>query len=57
MARAFTSKSAQRTVVNLTLLAASLISLLCLATIATGLFWHSYMPDQVITAPLYLQYG
>lgn len=57
MTRSVTSKGAQRMVVNLTLLAAGAISLLCLATIATGLFWHSYLPDQVITAPLYLQYG
>lgn len=54
---AITSKTAQRTVLT-TLLFAFLSSVLfgfaCVGYLA---FYHEYLPDQVMTVPVHLQYG
>ncbi|PHH66574.1 hypothetical protein CDD81_7049 [Ophiocordyceps australis] len=55
--RAATSKPAQRAAVNTVLVASSTATLLCLATIATALFFHHFVPEQVVTTPIHLQYG
>lgn len=55
--RAATSKTAQRTVLT-TLLFAFLSSVLFgLACVAYLAFYHEYLPDQVTTVPVHLQYG
>lgn len=54
---AATSKTAQRTLLNTVLfgiLSAGLLALACLAYLA---FYHEYLPDQVFTVPVHLQYG
>lgn len=54
---AVTSKTAQRTLLKTVLfgtLSAGLFSLACVAYLA---FYHEYLPDQVFTVPVYLQYG
>lgn len=47
----------QRAVVNATLLASGIGTLLGLAAISSALFFQIYLPHQVVTAPVYLQYG
>lgn len=56
-ARAATSKSAQRAVVNTVLLICTGVLLFVLAVLSTALFYREYMPDLVATAPVHLQYG
>ncbi|OAA79345.1 SH3 domain protein [Akanthomyces lecanii RCEF 1005] len=55
--RTLTSKPMQRAVVNATLLASGIGTLLGLAAISSALFFQIYLPHQVVTAPVYLQYG
>ncbi|KAF4806120.1 Septation protein imp2 [Colletotrichum siamense] len=55
--RAATSKTAQRTLVNVTLLIGTSLLLLPLAATASLLFFRNYLPDQVVSAPVHLQYG
>lgn len=47
----------QRAVVNAILLASGIGTLLGLAAISSALFFQAYLPHQVVTAPVYLQYG
>ncbi|EOO03735.1 putative tubulin-tyrosine ligase protein [Phaeoacremonium minimum UCRPA7] len=54
---AVTSKKAQRTLVNTVLIVASSTILFGLAAIAYLLFYHNFLPDQVTTVPVHLQYG
>lgn len=54
---AATSKTAQRTLLNTILVAASSTILFCMAAIAYLVFYHNYLPDQVTTIPIHLQYG
>ncbi|CAM1502048.1 Fc.00g040320.m01.CDS01 [Cosmosporella sp. VM-42] len=56
-ARVATSKPVQRAVVNSVLLVSSAVSLFCLAGIASALFFQNFVPDQVVTIPVHLQYG
>ncbi|KOS17419.1 Seipin [Escovopsis weberi] len=56
-ARAATSKPVQRAVVNSVLVVCGAVSLLCLAAIASLLFFQNFVPDQFVTTPVYLQYG
>ncbi|ROW03035.1 hypothetical protein VMCG_05695 [Cytospora schulzeri] len=54
---AVTSKTAQRTLLKTVLfgiLSAGLFGLACVAYLA---FYHQYLPDQVFTVPVHLQYG
>ncbi|KAJ3493466.1 hypothetical protein NLG97_g4714 [Lecanicillium saksenae] len=55
--RTLTSKPMQRAVVNAILLASGIGTLLGLAAISSALFFQAYLPHQVVTAPVYLQYG
>ncbi|KAG7130658.1 hypothetical protein HYQ45_010528 [Verticillium longisporum] len=55
--KASTSKGAQRAAINLSLLLGGCIPLLLIATVSTALFYRSYMPEQTISVPVYLQYG
>lgn len=55
--RLATSKVAQRTAVNAVLLLGASISLFGLAGLASMLFYNNYLPDQLVTLPIYLQYG
>ncbi|OAA70518.1 SH3 domain protein [Cordyceps fumosorosea ARSEF 2679] len=55
--RALTSKPMQRAVVNAILLASGIGTLLALAAISSALFFQAYLPHQVVTAPVHLQYG
>ncbi|ATY67050.1 SH3 domain [Cordyceps militaris] len=52
-----TSKPMQRVVVNAILLASGIGTLLGLAAISSALFFQAYLPHQIVTAPVYLQYG
>lgn len=55
--RALTSKTARRTLLTtvlVSLASAFLFGLACLGYLA---FYHEYLPDQVTTIPLHLQYG
>ncbi|KAM3515147.1 hypothetical protein MY11210_001265 [Beauveria gryllotalpidicola] len=56
-ARTLTSKPMQRAVVNAMLLASGIGALLGIAAISSALFFQAYLPHQVVTAPVYLQYG
>jgi len=56
-ARAVTSKPVQRAVVNTILVVTGAVSLFCIAGLATALFFQNYFPDQVLSAPVHLQYG
>lgn len=54
---AATSKTAQRTVLTtllFTFLSAVLFLFACVGYLA---FYHEYLPDQVMTVPVHLQYG
>ncbi|OHE94543.1 hypothetical protein CORC01_10176 [Colletotrichum orchidophilum] len=55
--RAATSKTAQRTLVNASLLVGASLFLLPFAAIASVLFFRDYLPEQVVTTPVHLQYG
>ncbi|KAK2001244.1 hypothetical protein LX36DRAFT_653540 [Colletotrichum falcatum] len=55
--RAATSKTAQRTLVNVSLLVGTSLFLLPFAAVASIIFFRNYLPDQVVTAPVHLQYG
>ncbi|KAL0934204.1 cell division control protein [Colletotrichum truncatum] len=55
--RAAASKTAQRTLVNLSLLMGTSLILLPFAAIASVLFFRNYLPDHVVTVPVHLQYG
>lgn len=56
-ARIVTSKSAKRAVVNSVILLAGASTLLFLASIGSALFFQNFVPDQVLSKPVYLQYG
>jgi len=56
-ARVLTSKPAKRAVVNTVLLTAASFVLLFLAAVASALFFQGFVPDQVLSRPVYLQYG
>jgi seipin len=56
-ARLITSKPVQRAVVSTVLLFSGAGTLLGLAAIASALFFQNFLPHQVVTTPLYLQYG
>ena len=56
-ARVVTSKSAKRAVVNTIILFAGASTLLFLASIGSALFFQNFVPDQVVSRPVYLQYG
>ncbi|KAL8358360.1 hypothetical protein RB601_009659 [Gaeumannomyces tritici] len=55
--RAVTSKTAQRTVLKTVVLVTTSLVLLGLSAFAYLLFYQNYLPDQVSTIPLHLQYG
>jgi hypothetical protein len=55
--RAATSKTAQRTVLNTILVTTASAFLYALAAIAYILFYNAYLPDQVTTLPIHLQYN
>ncbi|TLS25842.1 hypothetical protein PpBr36_07068 [Pyricularia pennisetigena] len=55
--RIATSKTAQRTMVQTVFLFSGSIILLCLSSLAYILFYRNYLPDQITTIPLHLQYG
>ncbi|KAF4781369.1 hypothetical protein HER10_EVM0010839 [Colletotrichum scovillei] len=55
--RVATSKTAQRTIVNASLLVGTSLFLLPFAAIASILFFRDYLPEQVVTTPVHLQYG
>ena len=52
-----TSPWARRLVVNTVVLLAGASTLLVPASIATALFFQNYVPHQVLSKPVYLQYG
>ncbi|KAL7938682.1 hypothetical protein V8C35DRAFT_319767 [Trichoderma chlorosporum] len=56
-ARVVTSKPVQRAVVNVVLLVSGAATLLCLAAVASVLFFQNFVPDQFVTTPIHLQYG
>ncbi|KAH8176856.1 adipose-regulatory protein [Sarocladium implicatum] len=56
-ARTVTSKPVQRAVVTSFLALIAALSLFFTAAIATALFFQNYVPDQVLTTPVHLQYG
>ncbi|KAF4989351.1 hypothetical protein FGRMN_9193 [Fusarium graminum] len=56
-ARVVTSKPVQRAVVNTVLLVSSAVTLFCTATIASVLFFQNFLPHEVVTLPVHLQYG
>lgn len=55
--RVATSKTAQRTLLNTILLSSASAFLYALAAIAYILFYNAYLPDQVTTLPIHLQYN
>lgn len=56
-ASAITSRPVQRALINLTLLTLGALSLLATAAIASALFFQNFVPHQVTSLPVYLQYG
>ncbi|KAG4258323.1 hypothetical protein FPRO04_02924 [Fusarium proliferatum] len=56
-ARVITSKPVQRAVVNTVLLVSTAATLFCTAAIASLLFFQNFLPHEVVTLPLHLQYG
>lgn len=52
-----TSKPVQRAVVNTALLVSGAAALLLLASLATGVFFQTFVPDRFVTTPVHLQYG
>lgn len=55
--RAVTSRTAQRTLVTMALFGTAGLVLLGVACTAYWAFYWSYLPDQVVTLPVHLQYG
>ncbi|KAK3945586.1 putative adipose-regulatory protein-domain-containing protein [Diplogelasinospora grovesii] len=55
--RALTSKTAQRTLLNTVLITVASVVLYGFAVLGYLLFYHNYLPDQVTTVPVHLQYG
>ncbi|GJN71948.1 hypothetical protein PLICBS_006019 [Purpureocillium lilacinum] len=55
--RVVTSKPVQRAVVNTALLVSGAAALLLLASLATGVFFQTFVPDRFVTTPVHLQYG
>ncbi|KAF7547802.1 hypothetical protein G7046_g8895 [Stylonectria norvegica] len=56
-ARVVTSKPVQRAVVHTVLFVSSVVTLFCFAAVASALFFQNFVPDQVVTRPVHLQYG
>ncbi|EKJ75174.1 hypothetical protein FPSE_04647 [Fusarium pseudograminearum CS3096] len=56
-ARVVTSKPVQRAVVNTVLLVSTAATLFCTAAIASVLFFQNFLPHEVVTLPVHLQYG
>ncbi|KAJ4152707.1 hypothetical protein NW754_004505 [Fusarium falciforme] len=56
-ARIVTSKPVQRAFVNSVLLVSGAVILLCTAAIASALFFQNFLPHEVVTMPVHLQYG
>ena len=54
---AVTSKTARRALVNSILFFITSVALVGLAAFAYILFYRSYLPDQITTVPVHLQYG
>ncbi|KUI53420.1 Seipin [Cytospora mali] len=54
---AVTSKTAQRTLLKTVLFGILSTGLLGMACVAYLAFYHEYLPDQVFTVPVHLQYG
>lgn len=52
-----TSRPARRTLLNTILLATASTVLYVIAVVAYVLFYRNFLPDQVATVPLHLQYG
>lgn len=55
--RTITSRETKRAFVNAILLSAGAAALFFLATIASALFFQNFVPDKVLSVPVYLQYG
>jgi hypothetical protein len=55
--RAATSRQAQSTLLGTVLLVSTSVLLFGLAAVSYLLFYHNYLPDQVTTVPVHLQYG
>lgn len=55
--RVVTSKTAQRTLLNTFLITVTSAALYAASIVAFLLFYHNYLPDQVATVPVHLQYG
>ncbi|OIW25017.1 hypothetical protein CONLIGDRAFT_78232 [Coniochaeta ligniaria NRRL 30616] len=55
--RTATSKTAQRTLLNTVLLTSASAILYAFAALAYIIFYNAYLPDQVTTLPIHLQYG
>ncbi|KAJ4234411.1 hypothetical protein NW759_001403 [Fusarium solani] len=56
-ARIVTSKPVQRAFVNSVLLVSGAVILFCTAAIASALFFQNFLPHEVVTMPVHLQYG
>ena len=55
--RLVTSKAARRAALNASLLVGFLVGLFCAAGVASWVFYNNYLPDQIVTLPIHLQYG
>lgn len=55
--RALTSKTAQRTLLTTVLFALGSVVLFAVACVGYLAFYHNFLPDQVISLPVHLQYG
>ncbi|KAJ4393043.1 hypothetical protein N0V93_002249 [Gnomoniopsis smithogilvyi] len=55
--RALTSKTAQRTLVTTVLFSLVSVVLFAVACVGYLAFYHNYLPDQVVSLPVHLQYG
>lgn len=55
--RALTSKTAQRTLLTTVLFSLVSVVLFAVACVGYLAFYHNYLPDQVISLPVHLQYG
>jgi seipin len=56
-ARAVTSKPVQRAVVSSVILILGALVLLGFSSVASVLFFKSFLPDEIVTTPVHLQYG
>lgn len=54
---AITSKAARRALVNSILFFVASVALFSIAAIGYILFYRSYLPDQITTVPVHIQYG